>query len=221
MLSLRKRIGSEMAMTTKPRVVIADEHRLVATGLERLLADTCTVVSTVYDGQALLKEVRGNRLDLAVLDISLPPQNGIDLIRDVLEINPAIRVIVVTMNDDAALAAEAFRAGASSYVLKTCASRELLEAVECTMAHQSYVTPLIASKLVQTLTNERSPQRGQLTTRQRAVLRLLAEGKSMKEVAALLKVTARTVAFHKYQMMRQLDIKTSAELVRFAVGRIA
>ena len=90
------------------------------------------------------------------------------------------------------------------------------------MALESYVTPLIASRLVQTLTNEPSPQRSQLTNRQRAVLRLLAEGKSMKEAAAILQVTARTVAFHKYQMMRQLDIKTSAELVRFAVGeRIA
>jgi DNA-binding NarL/FixJ family response regulator len=211
-----------MAITTKPRVVIADEHRLVAAGLGRLLADTCTIVSTVYDGQALLKEVRGRHIDIAVQDLSLPPRNGVDIIREVLEINPAIRIIVLTMCDDARVAAQAFRAGASSYVLKTCASRELVEAVACTMAMESYVTPLIASRLVQTLMHEPSPQRSQLSYRQRAVLRLLAEGKSMKEAAAILHVTARTVAFHKYQIMRQLHIKTSAELVRFAVAeRIA
>jgi DNA-binding NarL/FixJ family response regulator len=211
-----------MAMNTKPRVVIADEHRMVAAGLERLLADTCTVVSIVHDSQALLKEVRGSHLDLAVQGLSLPPQDGVDLIRDVLEVNPAIRIIVLAMCDDAKVAAQAFRAGASSYVLKNCASRELLEAVTRTMARESYVTPLIASRLLQTLMLEPSTQHSQLTNRQRAVLRLLAEGKSMKEAAAILQVTARTVAFHKYQMMRQLDIKTSAELVRFAVGeRIA
>jgi DNA-binding NarL/FixJ family response regulator len=209
-------------MTTKPRVVIADEHRMVAAGLERLLADTCTIVSTVYDGEALLKEVRSSHLDLAVQGLSLPPENGIDLIREILEVNPAIRIIVLTTSDDARVAAQAFRAGASSYVLKNCASKELLEAVARTMKMESYVTPLIASRLVQALMLEPSAQRSQLTNRQRAVLRLLAEGKSMKEAAAILQVTARTVAFHKYQMMRQLDIKTSAELVRFAVGeRIA
>ena len=124
-------------MTTKPRVVIADEHRMVAAGLERLLADTCTIVSTVYDGQALLKEVRGSHLDLAVHGLSLPPVNRVDLIREVLEVNPAIRIIVVTMCDDASVAAEALRAGASSYVLKNCASKELLEAVACTIAQES------------------------------------------------------------------------------------
>ena len=190
---------------------------MVAAGVERLLADTCTIVSTVNDGKALLKEVRRSHLDLAVQGLSFPPLNGIDLIREVLEVNPAIRIIVLTKCDDARVAAQAFRAGASSYVLKNCASGELLEAVARTMALESYVTPLIASRLVQTLMHEPSPQRGQLTRRQRAVLQLLSEGKSMKEAGAILHVTARTVAFHRYQMMRQLHIKTSAELFRFAM----
>lgn len=205
-------------MTTKPRVVIADDHRLVAVGLERLLADDCTIVKTVYDGNALMEEVRTNELDIVVQDLSIPPVNGIELIREVRKINPSVKIIVVTLCDDARVAAEAFRAGASSYVLKHCAPRELLDAVTCTMARKSYVTPLIATSLVQSLTDEPAAQSGgQLTNRQRDVLRLLATGKSMKEAAAILQVTVRTVAFHKYQMMRQLDIATSAELVRYAV----
>ncbi len=205
-------------MNAKPRVVIADDHRLVADGLERLLADDCIVVNTVYDGDALLKEVSRHDLDLVVQDLSLPPGNGIDLIREVRQAGPSVRIVVVTLCDDARVAAEALRAGASSYVLKNSSPRELREAVACTMARKSYVTPQLATSLVQTLAHDSSSQpTGQLTGRQREVLRLLAIGKSMKEAAAILQVTVRTVAFHKYQMMRQLDIKTSAELVRYAV----
>jgi len=205
-------------MITKPRVVIADDHRLVADGLERLLADDCTIVNTVYDGDALLEEVRRKDLDLVVQDLSLPPGNGIDLIREVRHVDPSIRIVVVTLCDDARVAAEALRAGASSYVLKNSSPRELREAVACTMAKKSYVTPQLAHSMVQALSLESTSQSGgHLTVRQRDVLRLLAIGKSMKEAAAILQVTTRTVAFHKYQMMRQLDIKTSAELVRYAV----
>ncbi len=205
-------------MTAKPRLVVADDHRLVAAGLERLLADDCTVVNTVYDSDALLQEVRRSDLDLIVQDIWLQPLNGVDLIREVRHIDPSIGIIVIATCDDAKVAANAFRAGASSYVLKSGTSEELLEAVACAMEQKSYVTPLLASKLVQSLGTDPPAQSGsQLTERQRDILRLLAEGKSMKQVAATLDVTVRTVAFHKYQMMRLLDIKSSAELVRYAV----
>lgn len=205
-------------MITKPRVVIADDHRLVADGLERLLADDCNIVSTVYDGDALLEEVGRQNLDLVVQDLSLPPGNGIDLIREVRKLDPRVRIVVVTLCDDGRVAAEALRAGAQSYVLKNSSPRELREAVACTMAHKSYVTPQLATSMVQVLALESTSRPGRhLTLRQRDVLRLLAVGKSMKEAAAILQVTTRTVAFHKYQMMRQLDIKTSAELVRYAV----
>jgi DNA-binding NarL/FixJ family response regulator len=204
---------------TKPRVVIADDHRLVATGLERLLASECDVVSTVHDGAELLNEVRRCHPDLVVQDISMPRSNGVDLIRQIRGFDPTIRIIVVTMWEDPELAAETFRAGAVAYILKNCASTELLEAVRCAMTQKSYVTPLIAGEMIQTLTKhsregESAPQ---LTARQREVLSLLVEGKSMKEAAAVLNLTTRTVAFHKYRMMHQLNIKTSAELVRFAV----
>lgn len=204
----------------KPRLIIADDHRLVVAGLEGLLASECDIVATSADGASLLAEVRRLFPDIVLLDISMPPFNGLDLIRQIQQIEPSIRVIVVTMNDDPDVAAEAFRAGASGYVLKNCAASGLLEAVRRATESQSYITPLVAGGVIDSLVkppDHREPT--QLTDRQREVLRLLAQGKSMKEVADGLNVAVRTVAFHKYRMMKQLNIKTNAELVRFAVAR--
>ena len=203
----------------KPRVIIADDHRLFAAGLERLLAPDCDVVATAYDGQTLLDDVRRLRPDVVVQDLSMPPLNGMTVIRGIRDLDSRIRIVVVTMWEDPALAAEAFRCGASAFLLKTCAVSELLEAVQFALQQKSYVTPLIASGMIESLTH---PMREgdadpHLTARQREVLRLLAEGKSMKQAAAALNLTVRTVAFHKYRMMQMLNIKTSAELVRFAV----
>jgi len=204
----------------RPRVLIADDHRLVAAGLERLLVAECDVVGTVDDSAALLREVRRLRPDLVVQDLSMPPLTGVDAIRVLREIDSSLKIIVVTMSDDPELAAEAFRIGASAYVLKNCAATELLDAVHCAMQQKSYVTPLIAGGMIDSLIRSTRDEPGpQLTTRQRDVLQLLAEGKSMKEVADTLNMTVRTVAFHKYRMMRLLNIKSSAELVRFAVAQ--
>jgi DNA-binding NarL/FixJ family response regulator len=203
----------------KPRVIIADDHRLFAAGLERLLAPDCDVIATVYDGQTLLDDVRRLRPDVVVQDLSMPPRNGMLVIRGIRDLDPRVRIVVVTMWEDPALAAEAFRCGASAFLLKTCAVTELLEAVQFALQQKSYVTPLIAGGMIESLTH---PMRDgdpdpHLTARQREVLRLLAEGKSMKQAAAALNLTVRTVAFHKYRMMQMLNIKSSAELVRFAV----
>jgi len=186
-----------------------------------LLAAHCEVVATVCEQGALLKEVRGRRPDLVVLDIVIAPTTGIDLIRQIREVGPAIRIVIVTIQDDPSLAAEALRAGAAAYVLKNCATSELLEAVREAMAQKTYVTPLLAGGMIRALARRtHGVMCGRpITPRQREVLRLLAEGKSMKEVAALLNLTVRTVAFHKYRMMAQQHIKSSAELVRFAVGQ--
>jgi DNA-binding NarL/FixJ family response regulator len=203
----------------KPRVIIADDHRLFAAGLERLLASDCEVIATAYDGQTLLDDVRRLRPDVVVQDLSMPPLNGMTVIRGIHDLDSRIRIVVVTMWEDPALAAEAFRCGASAFLLKTCAVSELLEAVQFALQQKSYVTPLIASGMIESLTHpaREADHDPHLTARQREVLRLLAEGNSMKQVAAALNLTVRTVAFHKYRMMQMLNIKTSAELVRFAV----
>jgi len=203
----------------KPRVIIADDHRLFAAGLERLLAPDCDVIATAYDSQTLLDDVRRLRPDVVVQDLSMPPLNGMTVIRGIHDLDTRIRIVVVTMWEDPALAAEAFRCGASAFLLKTCAVSELLEAVQFALQQKAYVTPLIASGMIESLTHptREGDTDPHLTARQREVLRLLAEGKSMKQAAAALNLTVRTVAFHKYRMMQMLNIKTSAELVRFAV----
>ena len=202
----------------KARVLIADEHRIVAAGLQRLLTPEFDVVGVVSDGRVLLDDVRRLRPDVVVQDLTMPPLDGIEAIREIREIDGSIKVVIVTMWEDPERAAHAFRAGASAYVLKHCAASELVDAVQYAIANQSYVTPLIAGGMIDSLSKP-APESSepQLTERQRQVLTLLAEGKSMKEVAAVLNLTARTVAFHKYRIMQVLNIKNSADLIRFAI----
>jgi len=203
----------------KPRLIIPDDHQLVVAGLESLLGQECDVVATVNDGASLLSEVRRLTPEMVLIDVSMPPYKGLDLIRELRRIDSGLGIVVVTMNDDTDVAAEAFRAGASAYVLKNGAASELLDAVHRVSERQAYVTPLVAGGIIKSLMKPPEPEPNQpLTRRQVEVLRLLAEGKSMKEIADVMDLTVRTVAFHKYRMMKQLNIKTSAELIRFAVA---
>ena len=151
----------------------------------------------------------------------MPLLNGLDAARQIKQNDRSVRLVFVTMNEDPDIAAEAFRAGGSAYLLKRSAGSELLTAIREAMRHRSYVTPLVTEGMLGSLINPTNasgerPSR-ELTTRQREVLQLLAEGKSMKEVASILNVSARTVAFHKYRMMDQLKIKTNAELIQYAI----
>ena len=204
----------------KPRTLIADDHQLVAAGLQVLLAPVCDVIATVNDGDALLKAVATHHPDVVVQDMSMPPIDGVELVRQIRQLDPIVKIVVVTMWDDPILATNALRAGASAYVLKNCAASELIGALQAALANKSYITPLVAGGVIQSLTRPAPHRKSEagLTERQRQVLKLLAEGKSMKEVAAALNLTVRTVAFHKYRMMRLMHIKSSAELIRFAIA---
>jgi len=202
----------------KSRVLIADDHCLFAAGMERLLAPECDVVAVVNDDQALLDGVRTLFLDVVVLDVSC--FDGVSVIASLRRLDPNVRVVVVTMSDDPLMAAEAFRRGAAGYVLKNSSVTELLDAVRFAREHKSYITPLVAGGIIESLSQRNAHASDhELTSRQLEVLRLLAQGKSMKEVGNVLQLTARTVAFHKYRMMHALKIKNSAELVRFAVAQ--
>lgn len=204
---------------TRPRVLLADDHRLLREAFARLLESECEVVGAVADGRALLAEAPGLRPDVVVLDIAMPLLNGLDAARQLKQVMPRVKVVFLTMNEDPDVATEAFRAGASGYLLKNSAASELLQAIREVFRGHSYVTPLVTQGLVDAfLHHTESPGHPvELSPRQREVLQLLAEGHTMKEIAHILKITPRTVAFHKYSMMEQLRVKSSAELVKFAV----
>ena len=205
-------------MTPGPRVVIADSQALMAEALEKLLAPECVIVGRVSDGLALLEIVQAEHPDVAVIDVALPLLNGLDAGTQARQIDRALKIVVVTANEDPDLAAHAIRTCASAFLLKRCAGAELVKAIREVMQGRSYVTPLVTEGLVGALMTDRKqgPAR-ELTNRQREVLQLLAEGRSMKEVANLVNLTPRTVAFHKYQMMKQLKVTTTAELIQYAV----
>ena len=201
------------------RVVIVDDHTLLTETFRRLLEPECQVVGVYDDPRAFLRDVSQLRPDVAVLDISMPSLNGLDAARELRRLVPATRIVFLTMNEDPDLAAEAFRLGASGYLLKRSAASELPSAVREVMSHHYYITPLLTRDLVGSFVhpNESRKPLHQLTPRQREVLQLLAEGRSMKEAAGVLNVSPRTIAFHKYRMMEQLGVQSTAALIQFAV----
>jgi DNA-binding NarL/FixJ family response regulator len=200
---------------TRPRILLADDHVLLLEAFRALLEPEFEVVGTVTDGRALLAEFSRLNPDVVLIDISMPLLNGLDAGRQLKMQQRSVKLIYLTMNPDPDLAGEALRLGASGYVLKSSAAGELTQAIREALRGRSYITPLIARDVVGSLIERREGP--ELTVRQREVLQLLAEGRSMKEVGNILNVAPRTVAFHKYRMMEQLRLKTSAELVQFAV----
>lgn len=210
-------------MERKPaaRIVIADDHRLLAEACKSLLEPEFQVVGIVTDGRSLLKAAAAMKPDVIILDIGMPHLNGLDAGDQINHTMPKTALIYLTMNTEPRLAAEAFRRGASGYVLKQSASDELLIAVRKAVQGASYLSSMIAKETVTFLINQ-GRQRGEeehITMRQSEILQLLAEGKSMKEVAAELDLKPGTVAFHKYRMMENLGVKTNAELLEYAIKR--
>jgi DNA-binding NarL/FixJ family response regulator len=202
-----------------PRVLLADDHTMLLEAFRRLLEGRCEVVGAVSDGRALLRDAPVLKPDVLVVDIGMPLLNGLDAGRQLKGMLPAVKLIFLTMNEDPDLAAEAMRSGASAYLLKSSAASELFRAIQDVLKGKSYVTPKIARGMEQAFIRNPGGRRHQktLTARQREVIQLLAEGKSMKEAADFLSVTPRTVAFHKYRIMEELGLKTSADLVQFAI----
>ena len=203
---------------TRPKVLLADDHTLIAQALEHLLQSEFDVVGTVSDGRALLKAAGELAPDVAVVDIGMPLLNGLDAGEQLKGLHPHMKVIYLTQNRDPRLAVEAFRRHASGYLLKDSAASELTTAIREALNGRSYVSPVIAREM---LDEAASPHAAtiarELSTREREVLQLLAEGKSMKEVAAVLEISPRTVEFHKYRIMELLRVKTNAELVQQAI----
>ncbi len=192
----------------------------MAEACKKLLESEYEIVATVSDGRALVRAAVTLKPHLIIVDVAMPLLNGLDAGQQVKESLPSVKLIFLTMNHDADLAAEAFRRGGSGFLLKTCAASELAIAVREVLRGRSYLSPMIAKDTVDFLLRQDKKlidEADRLTERQREVLQLLAEGKCMKEVAGVLNITTRTVAFHKYRIMEVLNAKSSAELVQYAI----
>ena len=204
----------------RPRVLLADDHRIVAEGLKELLSSEFDLVGIVGDGRSLVDEAKKLEPDVIVADISMPELNGIDALTQMKQENPEVKVVFLTVHRDVAYARRALEAGALGFVLKQSASDELLMAIRSALSSHTYITPALAGQVLESFRSDPAASRDpvtSLTPRQREILQLLAEGKSAKQISALLGISTRTVEFHKYQMMESVGIRTSAGLIHFAI----
>lgn len=206
----------------RPRVLLADDHSLMLAGLRRLVEETCEVVGAVEDGRALVEAAQRLEPDLILLDISMPLLNGIDAARQIRKLHHSAKLIFLTMHTSPSYVTEAFHVGASGYLLKRSAPMELPLAIEAVLKGQQYLTPSITKPvLAQTMEREEAPAiKGsvvELTPRQREVLQLIGEGKGTKAIASLLHVSVKTIEFHKTCLMKQLNLHTTGELMRYAI----
>lgn len=203
---------------TKARILLADDHTLVAEAFKRLLEPEFEVVATVGDGRALLRSAAELKPDLVLVDLNMPLLNGLDASEQLKQTLPRVKIIVLTMNEDPEIAAETMEKWASGYLLKKSAGSELLKAVRDVLRGGRYVAPALRDVMEDLASRDSRPDstRG-LTARQREVLQLLAEGHTMKEAAAILNVATRTIAFHKYRIMQDFGLENNSDLVRFAM----
>lgn len=206
-------------MSARATILLADDHVLLLEAFRRMLEPAYDVVGTVTDGAALVEQALRLEPDLVVADVSMPRMNGLEAARRLRGELPRTRVVFLTVNEDPQMAAEAFALGASGYVLKSSTALELDQAIRAALGGRHYLSKRIAGGDAALLPAAATPSRSveRLTRRERDVLKLLAEGRSMKQVGAELGIAARTVAFHKYRMMETLGLGSSAELVSFAV----
>ena len=206
-----------MSSTGKPRVLLADDHRMVAEGLKSLLVEEFELVGIVEDGRALVKSARDLHPDVIVADISMPNLNGIEAMVQLKQDNPHVRVVFLTMHRNAAYARRALEAGAMGFVLKHSAPAELVVAVRAALQGRTFIASEVAAEVFRSAGHKESDPARALTQRQREILQLLAEGQSAKQIATTLNLSARTVEDHKYRLMETLGIENSAELIHYAI----
>jgi DNA-binding NarL/FixJ family response regulator len=207
----------------RKRVLVADDHPLILAGVKDLLSAHFDVIGAVRDGRALVEEAKRLVPDIVVLDIHMPLLNGIEAARQISAALPAVRMIFLTQQLDTNYVQAAFRVGAMGFVAKQAAPAELIDAIEAALEKRHFVTPLVASSAPDCWAvhdDRRNPAEmfgAKLTSRQREVLQLVAEGKSNREIATMLRVTVKTVEFHKSTLMDELGVRTTAELTRYAI----
>ena len=209
-------------MMGKPRVVIADDHSILLAGLRKLVEESCQVVGMVEDGRALVETAGTLKPDLILLDISMPLLNGLDAAREIKKSAPDCKLLFLTMHASPTYATEALKAGGNGYLLKQSAASELLMAIEAVLGGQTYLTPAITRPVLDSVLKPDSQALkrtvGDLTPRQREVLQLVGEGKGTKDIATLLNVSVKPVEFHKARLMEQLEVHSTADLIKFAIA---
>jgi DNA-binding NarL/FixJ family response regulator len=204
----------------KAKVLLADDHCLVVAAFKKLLEPEFEIVGIASNGRELLKLAPELKPDVVVIDLSMPLLNGMDAGQQLKRTMPSIKLIVLTMSESSELAAHALRRWASGYLLKKSAGPELAMAIREVLKGEPYVTPKLAQQLAEEFVRDPRPSRAKtLTPRQREVLQLVAEGRTIREVGAMLSITPRTAAFHKYRIMENFGLRTSADLVRFAINK--
>jgi DNA-binding NarL/FixJ family response regulator len=207
-------------MPSRSRILIADDHNLVAELFQQLLADFFDVVGIVGDGHSLVRAAAELKPDLILIDVGMPLLNGLDAGRQVMKLLPRVKLVYMTLTSDADVAAEAFELGASGYLLKTCAAAEVVLAVHEVLRGKTYLSKAMSRHTINAIRWEQKKLvdvNVRLTHRQREVLQLVAEGKVMKEVGFILNMSPRTATYHKYQIMKKLGATSTAELVRYAI----
>jgi DNA-binding NarL/FixJ family response regulator len=202
----------------RTRLILADDHAIFLDGLERILRDDFDLIGIVRDGQALVEETRLKKPDVVVADISMPVLNGIDAMRQIIDLGLRCRIVLLTGSSDVWLATQALKLGAHGYVLKQSASDELISAIHSVLDGRTFITPRIANQVLQNLLSHPQSSEGPaLTVREREVLQLLAEGKTLKETASVLNVSPRTIEFHRNNLADKTGLRTTAELTRYAI----
>lgn len=200
------------------RVLLADDHPLTLEGIRAFLEPHCTSVETVSDGRALLEECLRFQPELIVLDITMPLLNGIDAAIQIKKFLPAVKLVFITMHSDPAYLEAALNSGATGYVLKSAVREELLDAVKSAMEGHIYVSPGLSSENLGRFSDpKRAAAALRLSSRERETLQLIAEGKATKEIAYILEISVKTVAFHRENIKRKLGLKTTAEMTRHAL----
>jgi DNA-binding NarL/FixJ family response regulator len=213
-------------MSTPCRVLLADDHLLIAEGIQKLLEPEFEFVGIVADGRSLVTAVAKLQPDIAVVDISLPLLNGLDASKHIKKANPNVKIIVLTMHSEPTFVTQAFHVGVSGYVLKQSVGSELIQAIHEVLKGNTFISPMVTESLVDQVANLKGsagpreadtfPQ--SLSTRQREVLQLVAEGKATKEIAWILDVSVKTVEFHKTRIMKELHLRSAAELTKYAIS---
>ena len=202
----------------RPSVLIADDHTIVAEGLVKLLSERFDVLATVADGAALIEAAERLRPDIIITDLNMPSVSGLEALASLKKRGATSKFVILTMDREASVAAKAMRAGAAAFLLKASAGEELINAIDEVLNGRTYLSPAVTKDVLAAFDQPRGDGI-ELTRRQRDVLRLIVEGRRMKEIAAILDLSARTVETHKYEMMRVLGVQSTAELVALAVKR--